>query len=81
MIVQAVIAQARGAITDSFLWAKQRKIFGKTLIDQPVIRNKLAGAVAALESVQAVSQRWWPVKFTGAQYCSVLYCTISPVIT
>eukprot|EP00037_Helgoeca_nana_P032973 m.416177 g.416177 ORF g.416177 m.416177 type:complete len:522 (-) comp29864_c0_seq1:200-1765(-) len=56
MIVQAVIAQARGAITDSFLWAKQRKIFGKTLIDQPVIRNKLAGAVAALESVQAYNE-------------------------
>jgi len=34
------------------MWSKQRSIFGKLLIDQPVIRNKLADSVAALEALQ-----------------------------
>lgn len=56
MIANSLIGQARAAVTDSFMWARQRKIFGKQLIDQPVIRNKLATAVAALESVQAYNE-------------------------
>lgn len=51
MIVQSLVGQARQALADTFMWAKQRKIFGKQLMDQPVIRNKLASAGAALESV------------------------------
>merc|ERR1712113_738915 len=51
-IVNNLLGQVRAAIADTFMWAKQRKIFGKSLIDQPVIRNKLAGAVSAMESVQ-----------------------------
>mmetsp|Transcript_100813 Transcript_100813/g.252738 ORF Transcript_100813/g.252738 Transcript_100813/m.252738 type:complete len:520 (-) Transcript_100813:110-1669(-) len=52
LIAQNLIGQARAAVTDTFMWARQRKIFGKALIDQPVIRNKLASAAASLESVQ-----------------------------
>merc|ERR1712151_1029928 len=51
-IVNNVLGQARAALADTFMWTKQRKIFGKYLIDQPVIRNKLASSAAALESVQ-----------------------------
>ena len=40
------------ALADTFMWSRQRKVFGKPLIDQPVIRNKLAASVAQLESVQ-----------------------------
>ena len=32
------------------------QVFGKALIQQPVIRNKLAGAIAALEAVQSYSE-------------------------
>lgn len=53
LIVQNLIGQARAALTDTFLWARQRKIFGKALIDQPVIRNKLTAAAAELEAVQS----------------------------
>lgn len=53
MIAQSLIGQGRAALADTFMWAKQRKIFGKSLIDQPVIRNKLAQAAAELESVHA----------------------------
>jgi alkylation response protein AidB-like acyl-CoA dehydrogenase len=61
MIVQIVVGQARAAVTDALLWARQRKIFGKSLIDQPLIRHKLASAVAALEAVQVTcpSHKTW----------------------
>jgi len=52
MLTNNLVGQGRAALADTFMWAKQRKIFGKSLIDQPVIRYKLAGAASALESVQ-----------------------------
>eukprot|EP00929_Paragymnodinium_shiwhaense_P084220 TRINITY_DN45014_c0_g2_i1.p1 TRINITY_DN45014_c0_g2~~TRINITY_DN45014_c0_g2_i1.p1 ORF type:complete len:551 (+),score=149.47 TRINITY_DN45014_c0_g2_i1:93-1655(+) len=52
LIVQSLTGQARAALTDTFMWSKQRSIFGKLLIDQPVIRNKLADAAASLEGLQ-----------------------------
>ncbi|KAI8093740.1 acyl-CoA dehydrogenase/oxidase [Halteromyces radiatus] len=42
---------ARLVVEDCFKWANQRKVFGKRLIDQPVIRNKLAGMIAQVESM------------------------------
>mmetsp|Transcript_73342 Transcript_73342/g.237198 ORF Transcript_73342/g.237198 Transcript_73342/m.237198 type:complete len:518 (-) Transcript_73342:83-1636(-) len=56
MIVNSLLGQVRAAIADTFMWARQRKVFGKPLIDQPVIRNKLASSVAALESVQSYNE-------------------------
>jgi len=56
MIVNSLLGQVRAAITDSFMWARQRKVFGKALIEQPVIRNKLASCVSALESVQSFNE-------------------------
>jgi alkylation response protein AidB-like acyl-CoA dehydrogenase len=37
---------ARMVVEECFKWATQRKVFGKRLIDQPVIRNKLAKMVS-----------------------------------
>jgi len=51
MICQWVLGLARAAFADAFMWARQRKVFGKTLVQQPVIRAKLAHSAAALESV------------------------------
>lgn len=56
MIANNLIGQCRAAIADAFLWARQRKIFGKQLIDQPVIRAKLAASASALEAVQAFNE-------------------------
>lgn len=56
MIAQSLIGQGRAALADTFMWARQRKIFGKALIDQPVIRNKLAEAASELESVHALME-------------------------
>jgi len=52
LIAQNLIGQGRAALADTFMWARQRKIFGKSLIDQPVIRYKLASSAATLESLQ-----------------------------
>jgi len=54
LIAVNLIGQARAAVSDTFMWARQRKIFGKTLIEQPVIRNKLASAAASLEALTAM---------------------------
>ena len=35
-------------------WALSRKVFGKALIQQPVIRYKLAEMAAAIESVHSM---------------------------
>ena len=51
MIVQNLLGLARAAIGDALMWSKQRKVFGKELVAQPVIRYKLANSIAALESV------------------------------
>ncbi|ORZ12295.1 acyl-CoA dehydrogenase/oxidase [Absidia repens] len=51
-ICAAINAGSRGIIEDCFKWANQRKVFGKRLIEQPVIRNKLASMIADLEAVE-----------------------------
>mmetsp|Transcript_83109 Transcript_83109/g.152391 ORF Transcript_83109/g.152391 Transcript_83109/m.152391 type:complete len:515 (-) Transcript_83109:89-1633(-) len=54
LIACQLLGQARAAVADTFMWARQRKIFGKSLMDQPVIRNKLANATASLEATFAL---------------------------
>jgi alkylation response protein AidB-like acyl-CoA dehydrogenase len=57
----------RLVIEECFKWANQRKVFGKRLIDQPVIRNKLAKMISSLESVHA-----W-VEHITYQMCNMSY--------
>jgi alkylation response protein AidB-like acyl-CoA dehydrogenase len=52
MLVGSSMA-CRLVIEECFKWANQRLVFGKRLIDQPVIRHKLAKMIASLESVHA----------------------------
>jgi len=49
-IIAGVVRQIRLAVEESFKWANQRKVFGKPLIAQPVIRAKLANMIAQMES-------------------------------
>jgi alkylation response protein AidB-like acyl-CoA dehydrogenase len=44
---------ARLILEECFKWAAQRKVFGKPLVEQPVIRNKLAHMAAEVETVQS----------------------------
>jgi len=50
MICVICIQRARGCTEEVFKWCMQRKIFGKQLIEQPVIREKLAQMFAGVES-------------------------------
>ncbi|CAE8602218.1 unnamed protein product [Polarella glacialis] len=44
------IAGCRLIVKDCMTWGSQRKVFGKPLMNQPVIRNKLARMVGVVES-------------------------------
>lgn len=47
-------AMSRLMVEECFKWAMQRKIFGKRLIDQAVIRFKLAEMIAEVEAVHSM---------------------------
>ncbi|KAI0008097.1 acyl-CoA dehydrogenase NM domain-like protein [Xylariaceae sp. FL0662B] len=49
----ATIRQCRIVVEECLKWAHQRIVFGKRLIEQPVIRQKLAKMIALCESNQA----------------------------
>eukprot|EP00929_Paragymnodinium_shiwhaense_P084219 TRINITY_DN45014_c0_g1_i1.p1 TRINITY_DN45014_c0_g1~~TRINITY_DN45014_c0_g1_i1.p1 ORF type:complete len:529 (+),score=153.31 TRINITY_DN45014_c0_g1_i1:85-1671(+) len=53
-IVAQFIASMRIVISDCFKWACQRMAFGKPLIEQPVLRQKLARMAGMLESVHCL---------------------------
>ncbi|KAJ4302374.1 hypothetical protein N0V88_002518 [Collariella sp. IMI 366227] len=49
----ATVRYMRLVVEESLKWAHQRLVFGKRLIDQPVIRQKLAKMIALCESHQS----------------------------
>ena len=52
LICAGVMGAIRMILRDCFLWVMQRKVFGKALVTQPVIRNKLAQMIGAIESLE-----------------------------
>jgi alkylation response protein AidB-like acyl-CoA dehydrogenase/cytochrome b involved in lipid metabolism len=52
-IVAGTNAANRLILSECFKWSNQRMVFGKKLIEQPVIRAKLATMTAQIEAVQA----------------------------
>jgi alkylation response protein AidB-like acyl-CoA dehydrogenase len=53
MIVCCIMGVMRTIVDQCFRWTHQREAFGKKLISQPVIRNKLAHMVAQMEAVDS----------------------------
>jgi alkylation response protein AidB-like acyl-CoA dehydrogenase len=53
MMACAVIRQSRTVTEECMKWANQRIVFGKKLIDQPTIRQKLAKMISHCEANQA----------------------------
>lgn len=51
MICVVCIQRARTCTEEVFKWSMQRKVFGKKLVEQPVIREKLAQMFAGVESL------------------------------
>ncbi|KAJ3026410.1 UNVERIFIED_CONTAM: hypothetical protein HDU68_005708 [Siphonaria sp. JEL0065] len=56
-MVAGACSAARQVVEECFKWATQRKVFGKPLIEQPVIRYKLGQMISELEAVQS----WYEV--------------------
>jgi alkylation response protein AidB-like acyl-CoA dehydrogenase/predicted heme/steroid binding protein len=54
MISVVCIYRARLCTEEVFKWAMQRKVFGAKLVEQPVIREKLAQSFAGIESITAM---------------------------
>lgn len=50
------IASMRIVVSDCFKWACQRMAFGKPLIEQPVLRQKLARMAGVLESAHCMTE-------------------------
>ena len=53
MIISQTIAFARLCYEEAFTFVNQRKAFGKKLIENPVVRNKLGHMIRKVESAQA----------------------------
>jgi acyl-CoA dehydrogenase len=53
LIAMGVTRQARVALSTAVDYAMKREAFGKTLMDQPVVRHRLAKCGADLESLQS----------------------------
>jgi len=53
MLSVKMLSRARKVTEECFQWALQRQVFGKTLISQPVIQEKLARMVTRVQSASA----------------------------
>lgn len=53
MIIHSWLGKMRQVVADCYRWSVQRIAFGKRLIDQPVIRYKLAEMSAAIEALES----------------------------
>jgi len=52
VLVCSVARAQRAVVEECLKWVTQRKVFGKPLHSQAVIRNKLAAMISRVESVQ-----------------------------
>eukprot|EP00494_Astrolonche_serrata_P024618 UN24877 len=53
MISTGVCRSVRTVVEECIKWSNQRKVFGKNLLSQPVIRNKLGQMISRLESLES----------------------------
>jgi len=56
MIICYIVAGSRGILSEVYKWAHQRKAFGKSLLQQPVVRQHLAKMTAEVEAVTAAHE-------------------------
>lgn len=57
VITLGTIRQARVALSTAFQYCLKREAFGKKLMDQPVVRNRLARAGSELETLYAFAEQ------------------------
>ncbi|OAL46119.1 acyl-CoA dehydrogenase family protein [Pyrenochaeta sp. DS3sAY3a] len=74
MMACAVIRQSRTVVEECLKWCNQRIVFGKKLIEQPAIRQKLARMISLVESNQA-----W-LESIAYQMCHMSYAKQSKLL-
>lgn len=74
MMCCGVIRQSRTIVEECLKWCNQRIVFGKKLIEQPVIRQKLARMISLVESNQA-----W-LEQIAYQMCQMSYAQQSKLL-
>lgn len=52
LICAGMMGAVRMVLQECFLWCMQREVFGQKLMAQPVIRNKIARMIAAIEALE-----------------------------
>ena len=57
IVAYQALALARICVGQAMAWAKKREAFGKTLIEQPVVRNKFANMGRQIESLQSWTEQ------------------------
>lgn len=57
IVAYQALALARICVGQAMAWARKREAFGKTLIEQPVVRNKLANAGRQIEALQSWTEQ------------------------
>ena len=53
IVAYQALALGRRCLDQTMAWAKKREAFGKTLIEQPVVRNKFANMGRQIEALQS----------------------------
>jgi len=56
VIIAYIIAGSRGILSEVYKWANQRKAFGKNLLQQPVVRQRLAKMTVEVEAVTSAME-------------------------
>ncbi|KAH9251794.1 hypothetical protein BASA81_010237 [Batrachochytrium salamandrivorans] len=56
MIICYIVSACRGILSEVFKWTNQRKAFGKNLLSQPVVRQRLAKMAVEVEAVTAAHE-------------------------
>ncbi|KAF1920679.1 acyl-CoA dehydrogenase family protein [Ampelomyces quisqualis] len=74
MMACAVIRQSRTVVEECLKWCNQRIVFGKKLIEQPAIRQKLAKMISLVEANQA-----W-LESIAFQMCHMSYAQQSKLL-
>ena len=74
MMACGVIRQSRTVVEECLKWCNQRMVFGKKLIEQPAIRQKLAKMISHVEANQA-----W-LESIAYQMCHMSYQQQSTVL-
>lgn len=89
-IVFQALRGCRTAIEDAMAWAQKREAFGKTIIEQPVVRYKFGNMARKVEALHAWTEQviyelenlgdkegWWPSQYPVVVLTNPSSCSLA----